>query len=520
MSSNNEIKCPYNECPDKYHPDTMEFCPNTGKRLKRGWKRIVEPMKGSFALILSIYALLCSVYSDIIIQNGNSSAIWPIGLYGNNELKLDSDNILYNNVPREDEKKIYIFVLDCSSSVNNIIESDILKEKYRTEFKNFGGYLTQRGYRPKEKPSLIDLAKVRIGTTLFKLLDESKKDTKKVKDEFCIWRVEDEASTIYPPIKRKSDLEEDKVLEAVEFLLKTPNGSKNTDFENLLQRLYQQYDAFRKQESNQYSNPEITLVVFSDFIHDVDEKYTKQEQSEDIREQLVKKIQEVSSANIMMNFVILNEKELDIQKTIFPIFEKSNIYWFRLNKYPVNSDECNDLSYSAITAKENIKFYYVNSIRTDKSSFVLDHIGKSKIKVDIPSKIGDLFFSDFALYCEHLNSSGEPKNPGKSGKMIVSGGQTFEIEPDPDDQLRFSYSGRIPLNTSNPLLRLSVVDTDKTYLIPIDFVKRPSTPGVLIMIFFYLLMWIWGLRYTVLWGLHLYNKRKEKLDLDKKYQSD
>ena len=35
------VRCPYKECPESSHPFGTEFCPNTGKSLKKGNKRTI-----------------------------------------------------------------------------------------------------------------------------------------------------------------------------------------------------------------------------------------------------------------------------------------------------------------------------------------------------------------------------------------------------------------------------------------------------------------------------------------------
>ncbi|HLP62784.1 MAG TPA: hypothetical protein VK186_28355 [Candidatus Deferrimicrobium sp.] len=509
MNKVKEIRCPSKDCPDKFHPYGTIHCPKTGELIKKPFGlKFNKALKESkflslnniiyaLSIIVTLYSLFCTIYSDIIIQNNNNVILWPFDFLSNRELSFDFNKFLYNQpseynnpgkVPESEveDKKIYIFVLDCSGSVQAKNTSDFLRYKDEIEYL-CNNIPFKCPYNEKSKLSMQDVAKIRICNTLLKLCNEKRRKIKTSADEFGIWTVEDESTMIYPPKTCRTSLNHDNVMCALNAVLTTNISGKNTDFSSLFRKITNQYEEFQKMGDGPFGNPEITLIIFSDLQHDVANKYQQQKQIEENWDHLVKKIQEISYANVMANIIILSEGEPDIQKTIFPIFKKNNIYWFRLNKYAINSNESYDLVYTAISSKENIKFYYVNSFRIDKTSFIFNSLGKNAIKIDIPIEMENSSPSNFALYCEHIGASGRVPEDLKESRMLLVGGPSLEIKPDLEDKLKLSYSGRLPSNSITPLLRLSISGDNKAFLIPIDFIKRLPVWAAVIMSFLYIL---------------------------------
>ena len=506
MSREKGIPCPYEKCPDGFHPLGTRHCPNTGGKLKvsaivhihRGFTgKTLCSFKNLFVVLtvaISLYSLFCTVYSDIIIQNNNSGIFWPYEFLRNRELSTTLEDFFYN-IPDPDgieednpieDKKLYILVLDCSGSIQKIIPSGSLKDKYKTKLSTLNESLLWN-FSPNSRPTMFDIAKLRICQALVHLRDQNKKLN--IKNEFSIWKVGNESEIIYPKDVCRIGVGESTINTAIRKIWEETENSLNTDFLNLFRQLHRQYEELQNKYCNSYETPSLVIIIFSDLHHDIQKKYLQQKQIEANWEQLVDEVQQISYTNIMANMIVLTEGEPDIQKTIFPIFKKNNIYWYRLNKSLIGSDENNDFLYTATASKRNINFFYVNSYRIEKTSFMFMSSKKNDIRLDIPSEIKALPSTNFSLYCEHLGAVSDKPDVEK-GRMLISGGSSFNVTLGKGEKLRLTYSGRLPSNLVTPLLRFTITDTNQVFLIPIDFVKRLPVWAAGMMSFLYTLFWL------------------------------
>lgn len=426
--------------------------------------------------VLALYGVLCTVYSDVIVQNKNNFITIPYqslandrveatfsGLLGKKELKEGEENI----DKKKNHNNSYIFILDISGSIENINIKTSLYTMYKEGIESakvtFGCKISENA-----KPTVLDVAKVQLFKLLRELYLNKGEDTN---DEFAIWTLGDEGKLIYPS-DRKIKIEKQHIRRAIEEIDKIPNRvDRNTNFAHLFRRLTNEYKKeLEEKQLDEYDNPYFIITIISDLVHDVKNEFKdRSEKIEKIWEQLKEKIQQISYSRTMANLIVFSDIEPNIQKTIFHLF-KSNMDWYRLNKVLIGEEKCNTFLYTVKTTPENIIFYYTNPQFISNSEYIIKSADRDNdLKVDIPEEVNLVPVPKISLFCKKCSALG--KETGE-GKRLVSGGSEFEVKLGKDQQLKLIYNGRVPANLSVPVLRLSMSEDFKTILIPILFIKK------------------------------------------------
>ena len=371
--------------------------------------------KGLFhvlVIIIGLYGLLCTVYSDIITQNRNDCVLLPYKSILGNEIERSIEELTKNAKKEQKQNNLYIFVLDISGSLEKINIKGTLKAKYEEDVKYVNDRI--RGHKIDEngEPGAIDIAKMKLYILLLEL--EKKNEECDIEDEFAIWTLGDEGNLIFPNDgSEKIKISKKSIMNAIQEIDKKDKFTRNTDFTSLFRRIIIQYQKdFRKGQKSIFDSPFIVITILSDLIHDVENKYKKRvKEIEKDWDNLENKIQEISDCRTMVNLIALSYKGLDVQKTIFPLFLDSNVDWFRLNRFLVGEGKKDKFLFTVRTSESNIRFFYTNSNYISNSSFVIKSLSNENvIKIDLPEEIHYPQNAKLSVFCQKLNAKGEELN--------------------------------------------------------------------------------------------------------------
>jgi hypothetical protein len=452
-----------------------------------------------FVMALSLYGILCTVYSDVIVQNDNDCILLPYKSLYEKQIETTFTTLMNqkdNDIPKS-QKNIYIFVLDISDSVRNRALPESMKKRYDQGVQFVNNSINNFQINGNHSSTTImDFAQVR----LYELLIELRNNRSKSDDEYAIWTLGDHAIRRFP-VRARSIKIPDTIEDAIKNIDSlTIEINKNTDFKELFFRMSNEYkDELEEKQKNEYDNPFFMITILSDLLHDVDNKVKRQDEINQNWMELEKIIQQISYSKIMANMIIFSDNGPNWQQTIFPIFNK-NIDWYRLNKYLINDDSNREFLYTVRNTKDEITFFYTNSYFINETSFVIQSIydKPNRIRIDIPSEINLVPIPKMSILCEATGQNGNELGGGRS-KRLVTGGGHFEVELDPQEKIKLVYNGRLPSDLSSPILRISVGNECRTVLVPIIFIKR--LPGWAAIIFI-LLQWITIVAFLgLLWGL-------------------
>ena len=446
-------------------------------------EKIMKILFQVFVLAIALYALLCTVYSDVIIQNDNE-------FYGLSKLTLPDKPLeknFYEMIGKKAEANeedigetvqdriLYIFVLDISGS---IINKDINKIP-----KNLDDRITDidKTYNNqidvKKDINVLNLSKLRLYELFIGLYNNPEVHKN---DIFSIWTLGDEGKRQYPVEKKRAKVEEEEIIKA----LKTISGitiekpDNNTDFDDLLDMLKKNYKTeFENSKNADYKPPDIVITFISDLLHDVDSK--KSINVNENWEKLKRKIEDLCNSRIMVNLIILSDLDLENQRSIFPLF-KDHLEWHFLKKDFIWADRSTDLLFPVAHVNDNITFYYLNPIYIADASVILKFPNNSndsnKIRVSLLGEDNTPIIPRISIQCE---VPGTERN-----KKIFSSGSHFETDVKTDQTIRLTYKNRIPPGFSRPFFKISDFSKRTSYLIPIYFTKK--IPGKVFNLFRFL----------------------------------
>ncbi len=429
-------------------------------------------------VVISLYALLCTVYSDVIVQNENDFLILP----WKSLIEKEPETTFAELVGKEREEKcLYVFVLDISGSMrkNTLDESEYINYKKAIQMvdNTFAQNILKLENRKMTDKS--DIARVRLYELLLSLLDKNRGGSD---SEFAVWTLGDEGIKIYPE-EGKAKVQYLTIRDAIKRISNTKGyWQRNTNFANLFNSLRIVYDEELSKYplSESYERPMVVLTILSDFIDDV--RYTAHSKEiENKWNELKKTIQEITNSKIMFNLIEFSEKEIESRRSIFPIL-KQNLNWIQWNEYHLGEERDNSFLYRVGIAKNTIKLYYKNPNFIPKSRFTIKYTGNevNTIKIDILSQDNNNTAQKISLLCEKL---GFKDDPIFANNQIISGGREFKVRLGASEQIRLTFSDRLPSGLSSPILRISMGNEGRTYQVPIHFIKKlPEWVPVLFLI--------------------------------------
>lgn len=431
--------------------------------------KIVGVILSILILVVSLYALFCTVYSDVIVQNNNEFIKLPEKSLTEKEIETTFKKLIGTE---NKSRNLHVFVLDISGSIKKGIKlGEDVYINYRDGIKSvndkFGGGIIN--LKKRETMDVFDFVKSRLYRLLLALLQKNKDECN---SEFAIWTIGDEAVKKYPD-GRKVGVTENSIKDAIKRIDAPINkGEYNTNFVSLFYRLKKVYE--RELEQNKrdpYESPNFIITILSDLIHDVKNSYNSR--SRELKEnwnELKEEIKAICNSRIMANMMVISEKNPDIQKTIFSLF-KDNIEWYRLNKFLIEEKRQKTFLFTVRTTKKNIIFYYENPNFISQSKFTIRYSQNkaNKIRIDIPSKADSVSSQKIIISCRKINAKNEPLGDEQN---IITGGSEYEVNLGKNQKIRLTFNGRLPESIYSPILRISLDNEGKTYLIPIDFIKR------------------------------------------------
>ncbi len=464
------------KCEMKNHPPAVLFCPKTKKRLFYSYK---IPLLFLGAL-LSLYGLCCTIYSDIIVQNGSETLLSPYRYLSNDHAESKFDDLLYSDEINEQKRNLYLFIIDRSGSVQGRIQSPSLLYSYNDIIKHINDELATR-YAGRTNPTLRDLAIAQLSYLLI-TLHKYRKGNGGTLDSFAIWDIGDDALKIYPEMESMKDVNQININRTVDMLLREAQNAplaQNTNFASLFLRLLKQYNAelAENRKKNSYDGSRIIITVFSDLQHDVGPMVNNSQR--EIRESwnsLYSCLTEICSSNVAFNTVTLSEKTIDIGNSKLLTILHNNVEWYHLRNCAVPDLKCADFPYSTEISKKSIELYYVNPARIHDAYFVIESTKKNEIYIDIPAEtITFSPISKVSLFCEIMDRE-------DSKKRLVSGGTGIRASVERGNRIKISFSGPLPPQFSNPMVRISVQDEQRRFIVPILFIKRLPSYGAIVVI--------------------------------------
>lgn len=430
-------------------------------------EKIMKILFQVFVLFIAVYALICTVYSDVIIRNDNE-------FFNLSKLKLPDKDIEknFNEMIKEEpegnigetekDKILYVFVLDISGSV---IIKDINKIP-----KNYDDKIIDIDKRYnyqidiKKDISLLNLSKLRLYELFLDLYDNPETYEN---DMFAIWTLMDESKKKYPEKKKIAKIKERGIIAALKKIsgLEIEKPDAETDFVNLLDSILKSWENESYNiENNIYEQPNIIITFITDVLYDVDDK--KLLNLNKNWEKMKRIIEYKNDSRISMNLIALSNLDLEHQRSFLALYT-DHLEWFSLKKDFIWEDRETDLLFPVTRAKDNLTFYYSNPSSFSNSSVVLNfrEKGEKKIRLSLLSENNTPAVPRMSIYCD-VPGTGQ-------NKKIFSGGSHFDADlKEEEQQVKFTYKDRIPEAFTTPFLKISDYNERASYLIPIYFSKK------------------------------------------------
>ena len=451
-------------------------------------------------LAIALWALLCTVYSDTMVQNGGMAPVtlpWASILFPNEKASLDEIAMpsaisgtmgVGGKATEAGNTMTYIFVLDVSASAPANPLDDTLKNKFHEMISELRD--SSISLKDVDEPKLFHFSVVR---TFYYLMNLHKNSPKEKEIRFAIWTVGDEAVQIVPSPKKAQSIVLTKEQIVAASTIQDLNVSKfkgdgKTDFECLFRRLLKNYPDELAVMHGPWDEPSFIVTILSDHKPDLPEAQKKSQSTtrlEDFTEgwrKLENHIRDLSNCRTIVNLVSLpSEKGKSERKTLISLFSEA-IDSYRLNSYTIKGEEPMDLLFPVSLARGSIDFYYTNPREIENASFTIQSNadGKHLVRIDVLQGMTTASSARLSLVAEHLGAEGD--QIGTKAARIFVGSPPFEAPISKNQQIRLSYSGRLPQQTIAPMLRISRADKQRSYLVHIDFVKRLPPWAALIFI--------------------------------------
>lgn len=425
------------------------------------------------SLFFSLFTLLCSIFSDTIVQNGHDFIALPFRhVKANISTRKAIADVAATAAP--DGKRLYLFVLDCSKSINGT--------KPPAWYQDIADILEQEAYpvTVDSEPNAEDAAKMSLYFLLRELVKNNSSNglghgsapDAETMDEFAVWAVCEEGQKIFPldDIKEKvSRANVDKAIRQLENGVATPSPD-TTDFVNLFRKIRNTYSQTDDPHVSHYEMPNLIITIISDFFHD---DGTPESNVEKSQRELEEETQRLSSKKIMMNMIVLaKDSGRDDTGHVFSYFRK-NMEWYRINKEMIADDMAsngNKMLFPVFVAKDPLVVYYDNPVRID-GEFVLDIHDEGRIWVSLPSEIDNSLIDKFSLQFGSVKI-GQDARQAEMTKRIVSGGDSAVLDMRRGESIVFKYEGPLPAQPARPMIKISTESDRRSHLVPIHFVKR------------------------------------------------
>jgi hypothetical protein len=430
-------------------------------------------------LSITVYGLLCTIYSDVIIQNDNEFFNISALSMPDKNIEKEFDEIIEEKVNKKDEKKesenieknekLYIFVFDISGSalnkkmnnnqVNYIKRIKEIEDEYDKRISLDGSNNT------------LNFSKLR----LLELLSDFYYNSHIYKDDYLsIWTLGDNGILQYPLDSRKTKIDEAKIVEAAKKIssLEIKKPDKITNFVKLFEKFELNYgDEFKEDSHSIFDTTEIIITFISDLLHDVDK-----EENIDIYknwQELEKYIEEFCKSRIKVNLIVLSDLDSEKNRSIYPIL-RSNLEGHRLNKEPLEDEKKPDSLFPIRYAKNKIEFYYTNQKDIIEASQSIKVPGKKddRIRISIVGEDNTSIIPRISFYCEI-------SEPGQN-KRIFSNENYFDSKLKEANRIKFKNNNRFFLGNITPLLKISIYNERTSFLIPICFIKKLPNQAVII----------------------------------------
>jgi len=474
-SNHKKIFCQY--C-GKNHPFDTKYCPITGQKLTRAFSvrfNTVNNLIITLSFLASVIAFIYTNNSDIFKQN-NTVYLPYRSLFSISD-KANLSDLLDIKDNQKPYNMAYIFVIDLSGSMkfqnNNANHIDI----YRKIEKTLNSYF-DLNYRLVERPSLFDISKFELFSLLLDIEDSN--------TEFSIWTLGNNSFRLYPRKKLLSSSNKNNILDAIKSLIEInhqDNKDQNTDFLDLFSRLSYSIE----QENNNYI---FKTFIFSDLIHDIQNKIEIEKEGYDDKVYLLKTVMnKLTKYNIEINFVAMNKRHTNLVSKDSAISNSKALNGAKPNYKIVNYFEEKELRKRLIhnTISENpINFYYRSNIFDSNFIVDIDKPGnyqiaihsirngsnnEDNIKYDIQYRINN----DLGIYKTLEN--------GYQDSILLENG----------DKLFLKHTGFLPKQKD---LKLGIKLTNQklmNYYIPICYNKNLSIFSSLVIIFCHFLLVIGGI---------------------------
>ena len=431
--------------------------------------KIIKILFQILVLTIVAYGLLCAVYSDVIIRNDNEFIDLSKLTLPDKPIEKNFSEIIGEKTAQDkqktgtidQEKKIYIFVLDTSSSTINK-DIDRIPKKFDERIIDLDKTYNYQ-IDIKKDLDVLTLSKLRL-YELF--IDLYFKPEIYKNDEFSIWTLGDGGKRQYPEKEKKTGIEEKEVIEAVKKIseLTIDNPDTSTDFNDLLDSILNSCET--EFENNEFANdspPDIVVTFVFDLLHDSDNKRLR-----NINEnwkKLKRKVEDSGNSTIKVNLIILSDLDIEHRRSLYPLFN-DGLEWRCLEKDYIGEDWKTDLLFPVTYANDNITFYYINPDHIADSSVILKFRDnkENKIRISLLGEDNAPVFPRMSIRCE-VPGTGQ-------NKKIFSGGSHFDAELKADQQIKLTYKNRVPPGFTSPFLKISDYNKRTSYLIPLYFAKK------------------------------------------------
>ncbi len=420
-------------------------------------EKIMKLVIQVLALAIVLYGLLCTVYSDVIIENDSEfTKLSRLKLPG----KPIEKNLSEIIGETSDDRNLYIFVFDSGGKViNNDMKQ--VPEDFRSKIIDIDKIYDYRIDIQKDFGSL-NLSKSKLHELFIDFFNRP--ETYK-NDLFSIWTLGGMGKKQYPEKGKESIIEEKEIIEALKKISVMPIEQPNTkiDINNLMDSLQIDYREEFTDNQDTIHKPTCIIITFIfDLLHETDNK--KSLKINDEWEKLREKIDKLDNPHIKANLIILPDLNLEHQESIYSL-SKENPVWHVEKRDVTGKDRNTDLLFPKKYINDSIAFYYTKPTYIPGTPVLLNFSDKldNRIWLSLLSE-NDTVNPRVSLYCE-VPGTGQ-------NKLISLNDRFFDADIKAGQKLKLNYNNRINPDGTLPLLNISMFNEKASLLVPVNFVKK------------------------------------------------
>lgn len=429
-----------------------------------------------FELCLSVLAIMIGIHYEAFAENGRCMLFLPY-IHLKEELNEEVALSEIRTASRVQEERLYIFVLDCSASVDQSFPGE--PSWYGSAVRKLK--MQQYDFEVPLQATAHSVSKVALYFMLHALV-RSVEDLQSqgLTNRFAVWDVCGGSMKRVPERTGAAVVEAGVLydtIQGIEVDVLPPDEAKlRTSFLELLQGLDKKYEIYENNLNGaQKSDRHLVITILSDFKDDPDGKGTQWEAMQgDDRErktffverqvELARATRNLSSDKITFNLVEVSSPSASSPEVVGLV--KKHLRWYRYNEVNILSDVVGGstrMLYPVEVVDRPLRLWYSNP-RAVSGEIRIRSEGGENIGISLPAA------SEEEVPFELKVGTVVDGNRAKMIRTLRSGEQVSMTKLSPGESVVLRYEG--PVRRRPEMLRLFDHRTHRNYLVPTEFVRR------------------------------------------------